>query len=161
MSASEMFYSNLVNLEMNENATKDLFDSIAAKLESIKFVNRGYKEGLKVREQEFPTGLKTEFLDIALPHSDTKYIKRPFIFVVKNKKSLEMKQMGDNQEMKVNYFFFLGIKDPTKQVKLLQLLMKLFQDEQFVDQFVQIQKNKLAYELLKNKVKELEEKEHV
>lgn len=111
MSASEMFYSSLVDLEMNENATKDLFDSIAAKLESIKFVNRGYKEGLKVREQEFPTGLKTEFLDIALPHSDTKYIERPFIFVVKNKKSLEMKQMGDNQEMKVNYFFFLGIKD--------------------------------------------------
>ncbi|MGZ7153780.1 PTS sugar transporter subunit IIA, partial [Streptococcus pyogenes] len=64
------------------------------------------------RESHFPTGLKTKFLNIALPHTDPEVIKKPFIYIVRIDNPITMLQMGDNSEMLCQNFLFLGIKDP-------------------------------------------------
>ncbi|EOH95609.1 hypothetical protein UAW_01958 [Enterococcus haemoperoxidus ATCC BAA-382] len=128
----EMFQPDLIDLDVEVRNEEELFELVAKRLQAAGYVKNGYLEGIKSREKNFPTGLITEYLNIALPHSDTEYIERPFIYVARTTKPIKVKQMGDNQEMEVRDLFFLGIKEPSKQVGLLQELMVLFQNEAFV-----------------------------
>ncbi|OJG53303.1 hypothetical protein RV06_GL000707 [Enterococcus haemoperoxidus] len=127
-----MFQPDLIDLDVEVRNEEELFELVAKRLQAAGYVKNGYLEGIKSREKNFPTGLITEYLNIALPHSDTEYIERPFIYVARTTKPIKVKQMGDNQEMEVRDLFFLGIKEPSKQVGLLQELMVLFQNEAFV-----------------------------
>lgn len=147
MGTKEMFQSNLVDLQMCAETEEELFEQIADRLKQQGYVNEGYLEGIRNREQRFPTGLMTEYLNIALPHSDTDYIEKPFIYVARIKDPVIVRQMGDNQEMTVKDFFFLGIKEPTKQVGLLQELMVMFQNPEFVASLKKAEQNQEMFDL--------------
>ncbi|MFD1901204.1 PTS sugar transporter subunit IIA [Enterococcus termitis] len=76
MNTKEMFQPKLIDLQVSVQNEEELFELIAARLQKEGYVNDGYLAGIKAREKEFPTGLITEYLNIALPHSDTEYIER-------------------------------------------------------------------------------------
>ncbi|EOL50912.1 PTS sugar transporter subunit IIA [Enterococcus caccae] len=143
----QMFQPNLIDLRVSVQEEEELFELIAWRLQQAGYVNSGYLEGIISREKRFPTGLITEYLNIALPHSDTEYIERPFIYIVRTTKPIKVKQMGDNQEMEVSDLFFLGIKEPSKQVGLLQELMVLFQNEAFVSELKATTENEAVFNL--------------
>lgn len=147
MSYKWMFNERLICLDMEGGDLEQLFEKVAKQLMALGFVNENYLEGLSTREKAFPTGLITQYLNIALPHSDPEFIEKPFVYVVRLKKEVVMKQMGDSQEMKVKNFFFLGIKDPAKQVGLLQSFMTLFMDEPFVKAFMKAEETNTVYQL--------------
>ncbi|OJG64931.1 hypothetical protein RV09_GL001349 [Enterococcus moraviensis] len=142
-----MFQPDLIDLQVTVQDEEELFELIAKRLYQAGYVNEGYLDGIKSREIGFPTGLITEYLNIALPHSDTEYIERPFIYIARTTNPIKVKQMGDNQEMEVRDLFFLGIKDPSKQVGLLQELMVLFQNEAFVSELENTTKNEEVFSL--------------
>ncbi|WP_086314717.1 hypothetical protein A5821_002328 [Enterococcus sp. 7F3_DIV0205] len=143
----QMFQPDLIDLRVSVQEEEELFELIAWRLQQAGYVNSGYLEGITSREKRFPTGLITEHLNIALPHSDTEYIERPFIYIVRTTKPIKVKQMGDNQEMEVSDLFFLGIKEPSKQVGLLQELMVLFQNEAFVSELKATTENEAVFNL--------------
>lgn len=149
---SNMVVSELVNIHLNVDNQKELFQHIGEDLHNKQYVTEGYLKGITERETKFPTGLATQYLNIALPHSDPEFIKKPFIYIVRNTKPIQMLQMGDNAELECNYFFFLGINDPSNQVGLLAKMMELFMDEQFVETFKTIDNDQDMYELIKNKI---------
>ncbi len=143
-----MLQSELIRLDCNASNCVELFQLIGCELEEKGYVTKQYTEALLERERQFPTGLKTKFLNIAIPHTDPEVICTPFIFVVRNTVPINMLQMGDNSEMTCNNFLFLGIKDPKSQVGLLAKLMELFSQEDFVSQFAQAKDRATMYHLL-------------
>ena len=155
MNTQQMFQPELIDLKVTVQDEEELFELIAKRLKQAGYVNDGYLEGIKSREKVFPTGLITEYLNIALPHSDTKYIERPFIYIIRTTKPIKVKQMGDNQEMEVRDLFFLGIKEPSKQVGLLQELMVLFQNEAFVSELKMTTENEDMFKLFMNQWEEV------
>ncbi|MBF0778232.1 PTS sugar transporter subunit IIA [Streptococcus cuniculi] len=144
----DMLQADLVKLDCNVSNHVDLFQLIGKELKEKGYVTDQYVEALLEREQQFPTGLKTKFVNIAIPHTDPQVIEKPFIFIVKNSTPLDMLQMGDNSEMTCCYFMFLGIKDPTGQVGLLAKLMEVFSQEAFVQEFVQTTTDLDMYQLV-------------
>ncbi|MGT2716386.1 PTS sugar transporter subunit IIA [Streptococcus respiraculi] len=144
----DMLQADLVKLDCNVSTHVDLFQVIGKELREKGYVTDQYVEALLERERQFPTGLKTKFVNIAIPHTDPQVIKKPFIFIVKNHQPLDMLQMGDNSEMTCHYFMFLGIKDPTGQVGLLAKLMEIFSQEAFVKEFVQTENDLDMYQLV-------------
>ncbi|MBA1394797.1 PTS sugar transporter subunit IIA, partial [Lactobacillus sp. XV13L] len=102
------------------------------------------------REDEFPTGLETQYLPIALPHANPENVNKAFIAVVKTKKEIVMKQMGTDEEMSTRNFFFLGIVKEKQelQVKLLQRFMQLMNDKNFVDGFKRLDEPAKVYKYL-------------
>lgn len=148
METKEMFQLELIDLHMSVETEEELFEQVASRLQQKGYVNGGYLEGIKSREKRFPTGLMTEFLNVALPHSDTEFIEKPFIYVARIKNPVIVKQMGDDQEMEVQNFFFLGIKEPSKQVGLLQELMTMFQNSQFISALKEAKQNEKFFDLL-------------
>lgn len=136
MEYKDLFYNRLIELNCDTKDSTELFSKIAKRLLEEGFVNEGYYQGIVSREKEFPTGLITQHVNIALPHSDPEYIIKPFVFIVRNNNPISVKQMGDNQDIEVKDFFFLGINDPSNQVGLLQSFMKLFMSETFVSEYL-------------------------
>lgn len=123
---------NKKQFTFNASSFDELVDQIAKEL-SDEYVKGSYAEAVKAREQEFPTGLKTQNLNIGIPHTDPDHILKPFVFFAKNESKIDIRQMGDNEPMESEYFFFLGIKDSKSQVGLLSELMELFMNEDFVE----------------------------
>ena len=147
MDYKEMFDKQLISLEVEGESEEQVFEHVAEHLKELGFVNEGYLKGITTREQKFPTGLITQYLNIALPHSDPEYIEKPFVYIARLKNKVKVKQMGDSQEMDVKNLFFLGIKDPKGQVGLLQAFMELFMKEEFVQAFKQEQDKQNIYQL--------------
>lgn len=136
MNVYDMFQRNLIDLNVSAKTEEELFELVGKRLLQLGYVNEGYINGLKERERVFPTGLITQFLNIALPHTDPQYVEEPFIFVARLLEPVSVKQMGDGQEIEVKDVFFLGIKDGSKQVSLLSTLMEMFMDSDFVSDYI-------------------------
>ena len=143
-----MLQPELIKLDCCASNHTELFEIIGKELRRRGYVTEGYLEALFERESSFPTGLKTRFLNIALPHTDPEVISKPFIFVARNNQVITMRQMGDNSETPCEHFLFLGIKDPKAQVGLLSKLMELFSQEDFVVKFAQIDNPSEMFQLL-------------
>lgn len=144
----DMLHEDTIFLDIDAENSGQLFEQVGAKLESLGYAKDSYIIALKEREKEFPTGLVTKFLPIALPHVDPENINRPFIAAVKNSKSIHMLQMGSNEDMETQYFFFLGITDSSHQVILLQKFMELLRDEKFANGLTSQDNPKGMYEFL-------------
>ena len=102
-----MLHRELIFLDENSNNREELFESISHKLMDLGYVKSSYQVALNSREDEFPTGLITKFLPIALPHADPENVNKAFIAVARNNQEIPMLQMGSNEEMRTKYFFFL------------------------------------------------------
>ena len=152
-SYSDLFDRNLVFWDVNASNCTELYQKIAKELEKFNVVEASYFKALTEREKEFPTGLNTQYLPIALPHANPENVKKAFIAVVKTAGKVKMKQMGTNEDMETNYFFFLGIVKEKQdlQVKLLQRFMQLMNDESFVKSFKKLSKPEEVYEFLVNR----------
>ena len=110
MDINEMLNIDLIDVNLRAETKEELFELVGKDLEVKGFVNKNYTEGIKKREKEFPTGLITKNLNIALPHSETEYVEKPFIYIVKVQNSpLTFNQLGDKQVMEARDFFCLGI----------------------------------------------------
>ncbi len=144
----DMLQPDLVKLDCAVSTHIELFRFIGKELEKKGYVTDQYVANVLEREEEFPTGLKTAFVNIAIPHTDPQVIEKPFIFIVKTSTPLAMLQMGDNAEMMCSYFLFLGIKDPKGQVGLLARLMDMFSQEVFARAFVQMNTDLDMYQLV-------------
>lgn len=132
---AQMFDICLIDVSLDAESQSEVFEAIHQQLKVGNYVDERYLAWLKKREEEFPTGLVTQYLNIALPHTDPQVIKKPFIFVVRLLNGIIFKQMGDGKEITVKDIFFLGIKNPKEQVGLLQSFMELFMDEHFVQDY--------------------------
>ncbi|MDB7088265.1 PTS sugar transporter subunit IIA [Enterococcus mundtii] len=153
MDYTSMFDERLIFLDLEGDNLEDLFGEVAKRLQKEAFVNKNYLKGLIAREQVFPTGLITQYLNIGLPHSEPAYVEKPFIAIVRLSTEVKIKQMGDSQEMLVRNLFFLGIKEPKEQVGLLQSLMALFMDEKFVKAFIEAREAQVIYQLVTQNIK--------
>jgi len=120
----------IITLNSNAKTWQEMFEEVADYLLRQGIVKEGYKEFLKNREKEFPTGLKfNEDFAIALPHADIKYSNEQCVVLVKPSNNVFFNLMDDkNASVKVSLVVFLIITDPTIYNKFLSRLVTIFQD---------------------------------
>lgn len=150
MDYKEMLKPDLVFLNVDEDDRKGLYKNIASKLLKLGYVKDSYEEALNKREDEFPTGVVSEHISIALPHANPENINKPFVCVVTTKNPIEILQMGYNTKENANTFFFLGIQHSNDQLTLLQKFMALIQNKDFVDDFQSISDESEMYQYIQN-----------
>ncbi|VTS21098.1 PTS sugar transporter subunit IIA [Streptococcus pseudoporcinus] len=117
----------------NVSSQAQLFDVVASHLEKLHYVTSDYKEALKSREKEFPTGLKIDYRDgsdvlyAAIPHTETKYCLKNKVVYVKNESPLVFKHMIDpSEDCLVRHFFFIINSKNDGQTKMLSHLISFF-----------------------------------
>ncbi|WP_311407298.1 PTS sugar transporter subunit IIA [Liquorilactobacillus uvarum] len=133
----KLFNKELIFIDVEAVDRTELFRKVAEKLLRKGYVEESYFEALNRREDEFPTGIVTENLPIALPHANPENVKKPFIAIIKTKNLIHVEQMGIGEDEETRDFFFLGIVKETQdlQVKLLQRFMQLMNDGNFVKNY--------------------------
>ena len=97
------------------------------------YADRELSTAIIEREREFPTGLELkEGVNVAIPHADAKYVKKPAIVVAKLAKPVKFQHMVDKKEIDVDTIFLLALNDPHSQIQTLQKLASSFEDEKIL-----------------------------
>ncbi|ROC60475.1 PTS sugar transporter subunit IIA [Klebsiella quasipneumoniae] len=128
-----LFSESLVFLDSLAADQDTYFDGTVAILLEKGLVRETFLEKIKQREKNYPTGLPTESVAIALPHTDIEHVVDPFIAVTRVVKPVHWIEMGsDDSPVEVQFIFMLGLKDKNSHVELLQNLIEAFSDSEFV-----------------------------
>ncbi|GAB2023470.1 PTS sugar transporter subunit IIA [Pseudolactococcus yaeyamensis] len=150
MMIDEYFGEDLADIIALDGDQDEFFSYIFQKLKQKNYVEESFLEALKAREKVYPTGLKTHFMGVAIPHTDPQHIKKPFIFITKLKNPIKFGQMGSvDEQVEVHYTFVLGFDRGEQQLMLLQNLMKMFSDEEIMNQLSEAISEKEMYTIVK------------
>lgn len=95
---SKLFDKELIFLNLDASNRNELFKKVYEKLAEKGIVKESYLDALTKREDEFPTGVVTQSLPIALPHANPENVNHPFIAVVQTKDDIRVQQMGTNED---------------------------------------------------------------
>ncbi|MBE6083392.1 MAG: PTS sugar transporter subunit IIA [Tissierellaceae bacterium] len=151
MESKNMFFKEAIFLDIEAKSTDDVLDYVYNKLHSLGYVTEEFRAAVKEREKKYPTGLPGPIYDIAVPHTDPDYIVKPFIAVARTKEGIPFVQMGTRDlHLKTRIVFVLGFKTGKYQVKILQTLVDLFIQGTMAEEFMKVNDEDEALELLKN-----------
>ncbi|WP_048627325.1 PTS sugar transporter subunit IIA [Listeria ivanovii] len=139
MDYHDLFQKELTLINSTYQNQAELFECTSKILEKEQYVEATFKEAVTSREIVFPTGLEMNGIKMAIPHTDTIYVKRPFVLVNKFSTPIPFIQMGSSEKwINVEIIFMLGIKQPKDQVPLLSSIMEKFMEAAFVEQLKEI-----------------------
>lgn len=122
---------DLVLMDIEASNAEEVIEILGSKLYQGGYVKQSYIQAIKDREKKFPTGLPTEGVGVAIPHTDVIHVNEAAIAVGILKKPVSFEMMGmPEEEVKVEVIFMLAIKAPQEQLEVLQSLMNIFQKQE-------------------------------
>lgn len=107
---------------------------LASLLEAGGYVRDSFGRAVLEREKVFPTGLPTEPVGIAIPHTDCEHVNRGAIAVGILPEPVAFQEMGclDDSFVDAHAIVVLAIHDPEAVVGVLRELAMSFQDAEFL-----------------------------
>jgi galactitol PTS system EIIA component len=92
------------------------------------YVKKSYVSAVLTREKKFPTGLATQDIHVAIPHTDIKHCLKPGMAVGLLTKPVVFSEMATNDKfVNAEIVFLLSITEPKQEVIWLSRLATLFQ----------------------------------
>lgn len=111
-----------------------LLSAMADDLAAAGHVKESFKDALLAREERFPTGLPTQVMPVAIPHTDVEHVNRSFISVARLSAPVPFQEMGANaRTVEVRLVCMLAIADKTSQLGTLQALIGMFSDQSVME----------------------------
>ncbi|MBS4207879.1 PTS sugar transporter subunit IIA [Bacillus sp. FJAT-50079] len=124
-----IFDEDLVILDLRATDREDVLMKIGGILIDRGYVNGDFINAIIKRERDFPTGIKTQSIGVAIPHTDTEYVNQASIIVGVLSKPVVFQQMVSDEDIAINIVFMLAIKEPEQQLTMLQRLVDIIQDD--------------------------------
>lgn len=121
-------------LKSSATSTTALFEDTNATLYSDGYVTGEFLEAIIAREKEFPTGIMTSSMGIALPHVEAKYVKKNALVICTFNPTVKFNRMDKTNEIiDVKIAFILLINEPKIHMKIISELTKIWQNEKLLD----------------------------
>ncbi|MCT4379576.1 PTS sugar transporter subunit IIA [Leuconostoc pseudomesenteroides] len=136
-----MATEKIIELDYGSNSWEDVLRHLSEKMVESGSVKSSYIDAVVEREKEFPTGLNTEGVGIAIPHTDAEHVIRDQIAVLRLKNPVTFLQMGDGEPVEAKLIFMLALTKPHEQLSMLQKLVMLIQGTVKVKQLLKLQDN--------------------
>ena len=135
--SEELLREELVVMDMDAKDSNEAIGKLAEVLYKNNFVKKSYIKAVQERERIFPTGLPTEGVGVAIPHTDVEHVNIPTMAIAILDKPVRFNMMGiAKEEIDVQILFMMAIKEPEAQIELLQKLMDIFQDKEILEQIL-------------------------
>lgn len=157
---TDLLEKDLILPESESQDRSEVFREFGEILINKGFAKENYVEGLNERENQFPTGLKTEVAGVAIPHTDSSFIKENKIGFMLLKNPVEFGVMGGSGEEKVSVsvVFLIALADSNQHLQILQKIIGLIQDKEFLEKVTEMSSKEQIYKLLNEKlIHQLEE----
>lgn len=127
---NNLLHEELVILSYEAKTSEEVLRGLSCILREKGYVKESYTQAIIDREKVFPTGLNTEGVKVAIPHTDAKHVEKPAILVAKLKEPVSFKEMANGvNDVDAKLIFMLAIKNPDEQVKTLSKLMSIFSNK--------------------------------
>lgn len=124
------FDKEIVFFKENFNRQEEILKCLSKELKEKDLVTDKYYANVLEREKKFPTGLFINGIGVAIPHTDSIYVKKSQIAFMSLEKPVTFFEMGSNdREVDVNLIFMLALKEPHEQLSILQNLIDMFQKD--------------------------------
>ena len=128
-----MFDKNFIFLDKEFNSSEEILEYLSNKLLEKDIVKESFCNAIKLREKEFPTGLQTNYLNFAIPHTDVEHVNEAKIVFLSLKNTVNFKFMADkNIDVNCKFVFLLAVKEAKEQVPTLMKLMESLSNEEFL-----------------------------
>lgn len=112
---------------------QEVLTLLANQLYQRGYVRESYLQAVLDRERQFPTGLRTAEVAVALPHTEKEHVLKPAVAVAILAHPVTFGEMGtEDQTVPVEIVFMLSILEPDEQVTWLSRLVSTFQLEGFL-----------------------------
>lgn len=152
MSKSIVLNEEVVEVNMIVKNRNQLLKIMSEMLKKGGYVRDSYEEAILKREDMFSTGLPTEEIGVAIPHTDAIHVNSPMISLVTLKEPIKFCEMGNPEaEVDVKIVFMLAMKDSNTQMEMLTNLMGIVQDTKLLKEICESDKNHLI-EIINNKL---------
>lgn len=147
------FDEAIILLDLEADSKEAVLTAMANNLEEKGLIRDSYLDAVIAREEEFATGLPTQGVSVAIPHTDVEHVNKKTISVAVLKNPVEFGVMGDpNEKTNVGLVFMLAMDKTDSQLSLLQSLMQVFQDEETLKFLVNEQDKTKIVNLLEDKL---------
>ncbi|WP_282920432.1 PTS sugar transporter subunit IIA [Ignavigranum ruoffiae] len=141
----------------NQTSVDAIFDEISQQLFQAEVVSEDFCQHLKEREANFPTGLDLtplfgDVLGIAVPHTETQYVRVKKVIPIKLNQVVEIHNMIQPDEtLKINFMFMILNDDPSGQADILARIMEGIgqSTKEMIDNINQLQTNQDVYKFAK------------
>jgi PTS system galactitol-specific IIA component len=130
----EFIHDDLVFLDKDHKNFETVLSAISQTLVRKQYADHGFAEALLTRERQYPTGLKFHNHSIGIPHGGSEFVKKEFISVVTLQHPISMNRMDNPSEsLDIDTLFILGLRQADTHLQVLQELIGLLQDENFIE----------------------------
>ena len=117
----------------------DLYDYLAKDLAEGGYIEDTFLKALKVRETQFPTGIVSNYYNIALPHVDAEHVKKNALIVAVLDHPVIYTRMDKlDEKIKVRVVFMLLIKDVKVHTPAISSLAKLWFNQTFMNALLSV-----------------------
>ncbi|WP_422444919.1 PTS sugar transporter subunit IIA [Thermoanaerobacterium sp. DL9XJH110] len=124
---------DLIVLNLKAESRSDVISQLGNLMKKKGYVKETYKDAVLKREEKYPTGLPSEGIYVAIPHTDGSHVNNSAIAVATLKTPVVFKMMGNPEnEVNVEIVIMLAIKNPDDQIQLLKKLMSVFQNRELL-----------------------------
>jgi PTS system galactitol-specific IIA component len=125
---------SLVHIFEHPQDRNEAILKLVSLLEAQGYVKASFGQACLKREKVFPTGLPTQPVGIAIPHTDCEHVNRGAVAVGVLPEPVEFTEMGctDDSTVDVHVILVLAISDPQAVTHFLRELALSFQDPDFL-----------------------------
>jgi PTS system galactitol-specific IIA component len=125
----DVLREELVLQNVQADCAEDALRALADLLFRDGAVKATYCDAMLQRETEFPTGLPTQEIKVALPHAGVEHVNYSALAVAILARPVKFCEMGTpDNELDVEIILMLANADPAEQVQTLRRLVDLFDE---------------------------------
>lgn len=133
-----VFDESVILMNVEAENDEEVLKKIGGNLVDKGLVKDSFVPAIVEREKEYPTGLPTAGVSVAIPHTDVEHVNQKAISVALLDRPVDFHVMGDDAETTpVRIVFMLAMNESHAQLSLLQKLMQIFQDEGLLKKMIE------------------------
>ena len=143
------FDKKIALFHQNVKTQNEAFELLAKQFVDADVVQPNFLEGIQEREKNFPTGLQSDTVGFAIPHTDSKNVKRNQLGFMSLTNPVVFKSMADpDEEIQVELIVMMAIQGHD-QAEMLGRLMDMFMNEDTVNRLKTVNDFDSFYEIVK------------
>ena len=126
---------------------------MAEYLQGKGLVKDSYSKAITDREAEFPTGLFTGNINIAIPHADTEHVEKAAICVGVLEDPVIFRAMDDpDKELEIRLIIMLALKEAHGHIEMLQKVVELIKDQEALNKVIESSDSSIIYQIISEKL---------
>ncbi|MBS4535085.1 PTS sugar transporter subunit IIA [Clostridium sp. D2Q-14] len=151
---SEIKFNKSLILKLNkEKNNTEVLSTLAEYLCKHGLVKDTYKNAILSREEEYPTGLFTGNINIAIPHTDIQHVNQAAICVGILENPVKFHAMDNpGKKIDVSLIIMLALTEVHGHVNMLQKVIELIQNQKLVKEIIQSNNSKTIYKVIKEQL---------